>query len=46
MSVTRVDPSILRESGARALVGDADLVVRRWDAPPGYVAMIAQGAAI
>jgi 4'-phosphopantetheinyl transferase len=46
MSVTRVDPSILRESCARALVGDAALVVRRWDAPPGCVAMIAQGAAI
>ena len=46
MLVTRVDPSILRESGAPALVGDAHLVVRRWDAPPGYVAMVAQGAAV
>ena len=46
MSVTRVDPSILRESCASALVGNAELVVRRWDAPSGYVAMIAQGAAI
>jgi 4'-phosphopantetheinyl transferase len=46
LRVTRVDPSILRESGAPALVGDSELIVRRWDAPPGYVAMIAQGATI
>ena len=46
LSVTRVDPSIVRESGAPARVGDAELTVRRWAAPPGYVAMVAHGATI
>jgi 4'-phosphopantetheinyl transferase len=45
LSVTRVDPAILRCSEAAARVADADLVLQRLAAPRGYVALVAQTAA-
>lgn len=44
LSITRVDPAILREAEASARAGDAALVVRRLEAPPGYVALVALAA--
>ena len=45
LSITRVDPSIVRTNEASARVGDTELTVRRWEAPRGYVAVVALGAA-
>ena len=46
LSVTRVDPLILREEEAGARVGEVEMTVRRWEAPSGYVGLVAQGAVI
>lgn len=42
LSATRVEPSILVEAAAAARVGKAELRVKRMDAPPGYVMVLAQ----
>ena len=46
LSVTRVDPLILGEEEAAARVGEMEMTVRRWQAPQGYVGVVAQGAII
>ena len=45
LSITRVDPAILGKVEASAHVGGAELRLRRLEAPQGYVAVVAQGAA-
>jgi len=44
LSVTRVDPAILIEPFAQACVGGKMVGLRRWEAPHGYVAVLAQAA--
>lgn len=45
LSITRVAPAILDEDEVPAHVGGAELSLRRLEAPQGYVAVVAQGAA-
>ena len=42
LSVTRIDPAILTEAAAAGSVGGTELRVRKMDAPPGYVMILAQ----
>lgn len=43
LSITRVEPLILSAAEAGARVGDAEIELRRFDAPPGYVMVLAAG---
>lgn len=44
LSITRVDPRILKEGRGFARVGESALELQRVSAPQGYVAMLAQAA--
>jgi len=44
LAITRVDPAVLIEPFAQARVGGKMVGLRRWEAPHGYVAVLAQAA--